>query len=76
MDMALIIGRLLSLGVAMLLVACQHSPPHKPYLPSRPSWEMYPRASSPSPDCPGQYRTTIEDYNGSIFLGCWGSKTN
>jgi hypothetical protein len=35
---------------------------------------MFPRASSPPPACPGQYRTTIEDYNGTIFLGCWGTK--
>jgi hypothetical protein len=38
--------------------------------------EMYPRGSSPPSNCPGQYRTTIEDYNGGIFLGCWDSKTN
>jgi hypothetical protein len=75
--MALSIGRPLSLGLAMLLTACQH-PASAPasYLPSRPSWEMFPRASSPTPDCPGQYRTTLEDSNGSFFLGCWGNKTN
>jgi hypothetical protein len=74
--MALIIGRSLSLGVAMLLGACQHPAPDKPYLPSRSPGEMFPRASSPPPACPGQYRTMIEDYNGPIFLGCWGSKTD
>jgi hypothetical protein len=73
MDMALIIGRCFSLTVAMLLVGCQHSPP---FLPSRPPGEMFPRASSPPPNCPGQYRSTIEDFNGSIFLGCWGTKAH
>jgi hypothetical protein len=69
--MARIIARPLLLSAALLLSACQHAPP---YLPSRPPGEMFPRASSPPPTCPGQYRTTIENYNGSIFLGCWGTK--
>jgi hypothetical protein len=69
--MARSIGRALCLCAALPLIACQHSPP---YLPSRPPGEMFPRASSPPPACPGQYRTTIEDFNGSIFLGCWGTK--
>jgi hypothetical protein len=72
MNMALIIARPLCLGVAMLLIGCEHAPP---YLPSRPPGEMFPRASSPPPACPGQYRSTIEDFNGSIFLGCWGTKS-
>jgi hypothetical protein len=63
----------LCLITAMLLIGCQHS---QPYLPSRPPGEMFPRASSPPPDCPGQYRTIIEDVNGSIFLGSWGSRTD
>jgi hypothetical protein len=57
----------------MLLVACQDAPP---YLQSHPSWEMFPRASSPPPNCPGQYRLTVENFNGDFFLGCWGTKTD
>jgi hypothetical protein len=74
MNIALVIGRsFFCLGLVMFFVACQHSPP---YLPSHPPGEMFPRASSPPPNCPGQYRTAIEDSSGSIFLGCWGSRTN
>ncbi|HXO64868.1 MAG TPA: hypothetical protein VN882_09220 [Steroidobacteraceae bacterium] len=76
MNMALVIGRSLSLGVAVLLVACQHPPADKPYFPSHPSWEMFPRASSPPANCPGQYRNTTATSSGDFFLGCWGSKTN
>ena len=43
-------------------------------LPSHPISEMFPRASSPPPDCPGQYRESLEDHGHSVFLGCWGSK--
>ena len=60
---------LMVLLCAVALPGCQHAPPK---LPSRPAWEMFPRASSPPPDCPGQYRTVLEDASGSIFLGCWG----
>lgn len=65
----------LALGIQLL--ACQHKPaqPVHVSLPSRPTWEMYPRASSPPSDCPGQYRTVIQDMNGDLFLGCWGQKT-
>jgi hypothetical protein len=73
MNIALISGRSWCVGVAMLLTACQHAAA-APYLPSRPPGETFFRASSPPPHCPGQYRTTIEDSSGSIFLGCWGSK--
>jgi hypothetical protein len=76
MRIALFLGRSLCISVATLLTACQHPPPEKPYLPSHPPGEMFPRASSPPTECPGQYRTTIEDSNGAIFLGCWGSKAN
>jgi hypothetical protein len=76
-NMALIIGRSLSLGVAMLLVACQHPDPVKHNLPGHPRWEMYARAGSQPPaNCPGQYTRTIDNADGSFFLGCWGSKTN
>jgi hypothetical protein len=76
MKRALILGRALYLSVALPLAACQHQPQYSlPYLPSRPPAEMFPRASSPPPVCPGQYRSTIEDSGGAIFLGCWGSKT-
>jgi hypothetical protein len=68
-----IIGRSIALVLAILALGCKHTPPH---LPSRPTWEMFPRASSPPADCPGQYRSVIEDANGDSFLGCWGQKTN
>lgn len=45
-------------------------------LPSHPAWEMFPRASTPPPNCPGQYRSVIEDAKGERFLGCWGQKTD
>jgi hypothetical protein len=63
------------LGFAMLLLACRHAPP-PPYLPSHPKEEMFPRASSPPPACPGQYRIFMESYSGDIFMGCWGHKTD
>jgi hypothetical protein len=66
-------ARSFCLSLAVLLVACHHPPP---YLPSRPPGEMFPRASSPPPTCPGQYRSTLQASNGDIFLGCWGSKAN
>jgi len=66
----------IALILVMLLLACQHAPPAPPYLPSRPIGEMFPRASSPPPSCPGQYRTVIEDANSDIFLGCWGHKAD
>jgi hypothetical protein len=76
MKRALTLGRALCLGVALPLAACQHQPQHSlAYLPSRPSSEMFPRASSPPPVCPGQYRSTIEDSGGDSFLGRRGSKT-
>jgi hypothetical protein len=59
------------ISLAMQLVVACHSAP--PYLPSHPLWEMFPRASSPPEDCPGQYRTTVENSNGSFFMGCWSS---
>jgi hypothetical protein len=71
-NVALIINRTILLGLATLLVACHHAP----HLPSRPIQQMFPRASSPPPACPGQYRNTVENYNGNFFMGCWGSKTN
>lgn len=67
--MAAIIDRSIVLILAMALLACH---PTKPYLPSHPAWEMFPRASSPPPSCPGQYRSVIQAANGDIFLGCWG----
>jgi hypothetical protein len=59
---------------AMLLLACQHASPA--FLPSHPKEEMFPRASSPPPNCPGQYRISMESYTGDIFMGCWGNKTD
>jgi hypothetical protein len=72
---AAIIGRSMASILAMLLLGCQHAPPAPPYLASRPTGEIYPRASSPPPDCLGQYRAVIEDANGDVFLGCWGHKS-
>jgi hypothetical protein len=76
MRMALGIHRLTYLGFAMLLLACQHASPPPAYLSSHPTWEMYPRASSPPSSCPGQYRITMESYTGDIFMGCWGQTTD
>jgi hypothetical protein len=56
----------------VLLAGCVHAPP--PHLPSHPTWEMFPRASSPPANCPGQYRSVIENADGDVFLGCWGEK--
>jgi hypothetical protein len=67
--------RLLCIGLAVLAAACEHAP-DAPYLPSHPAYEMFPRASSPPPDCPNQYRMTMENYNGSFFIGCWGGQNN
>jgi hypothetical protein len=76
MNMARMIVGSLCLSAVMLLIGCQHAPAHDPpYLPSRPPGEMFPRASSPPPACPGQYRSVIDDFNGTIFLGCWGTKS-
>jgi hypothetical protein len=69
MSVAALVDRSIMLILAMALVACQ---PAKPYLPSRPAWEMFPRASSPPPNCPGQYRSVIQTASGDVFLGCWG----
>jgi hypothetical protein len=63
-------------GFAVLLVACQHAGPPPPYLPSHPISEMFPRASSPPPTCPGQYRIAMESYTGDVFMGCWGNKAD
>jgi hypothetical protein len=65
--------RSICIGLAMLLCACHHAPA---YLPSRPITQMFPRASSPPPNCPGQYRASVENDNGSFFMGCWGGKTD
>jgi hypothetical protein len=65
------IARVVCLSFPMQLVVACHGAP--PYLPSHPVWEMFPRASSPPEDCPGQYRATVENSNGSFFMGCWGS---
>ena len=72
-NVARIIHRLIALIPVVLLPGCGHTPSH---LQSRPTWEMFPRASSPPPECPGQYRSVIEDAGGSFFLGCWGQKTD
>jgi hypothetical protein len=71
MNVARSIDRSIALIPLILLLGCDHAPSH---LPSRPTWEMFPRASSPPPNCPGQYRSVIEDSNGAVFLGCWGNK--
>jgi hypothetical protein len=73
MKVAPISGRSIALILAMPLLACQHEPT---YLPSRPIGQMFPRASSPPPSCPGQYRSVIEDAHGDFFIGCWGHKTD
>lgn len=70
------IDRSMALMLMMLLVGCEHTLPAAHYLPSHPTWEMFPRASSPSAECPGQYRSVIQDSNGDLFLGCWGQKTD
>jgi len=64
-----------SAALTTVLLGCEHTP-QPPDLPSRPTWEMFPRASSPPAECPGQYRTVIEDAHGDVFLGCWGQKTD
>jgi hypothetical protein len=64
------------LSLAVLLIACQHTAPRGPYLPSHPKEEMFPRASSPPPGCPGQYRISMENYGGAFFMGCWGQKVD
>lgn len=69
-----LIDRSIALNLMMLLVACEHTPPAAHSLPSHPTWEMFPRASSPPAECPGQYRSVIEDSKGDLFLGCWGTK--
>jgi hypothetical protein len=70
------IQQLTFLGFVMLLLACQHPSPPPYYLPSRPKQDLFPRGSSPPPDCPGQYRISMESYTGDIFMGCWGHKTD
>jgi len=71
MNVARIIDRSIASILLILLLGCEHTPSH---LPSHPTWEMFPRASSPPPSCPGQYRSVIADSNGDFFLGCWGNK--
>jgi hypothetical protein len=71
-NVALINGRAICIGLTTLLVACHHAPPH---LPSRPMADLFPRGSSPPQDCPGQYRAALESAGGSFFMGCWGIKT-
>jgi hypothetical protein len=66
------IGTAIASAAILLLAACHHTPTHQPSLPSRPPGEMFPRASSPPPNCPGQYRAEIENAGGNVFLGCWG----
>jgi hypothetical protein len=73
------LARGVDVSVALLLVTllpgCAHTAPDTPpLLPSHPTWEMFPRASSPPSTCPGQYRSVIQDANGDTFLGCWGQK--
>ena len=72
MRMAIRIHRSTYLGFAMLLLACRHATAPPPYLPSHPKEEMFPRASSPPPGCPGQYRISMEHSGGEFFMGCWG----
>ena len=78
MSVAAVISRSIALILWMLLLGCQHVPPQDTpaYLPSHPSWEMFPRASSPPSSCPGQYRNVIQDSTGDVFLGCWGQKAD
>ena len=76
MNVAGIVSRSIAVILAMLQLACHHTPLAKPYLPSRPPGEMFPRASSPPPTCPSQYASVIADANGDIFLGCWGHKAD
>ena len=71
--MRTITARSIGLLLMMLVAGCAHAPPR---LPSRPTWEMFPRASSPPPGCPGQYRSVIQQADGDIFLGCWGEKSD
>jgi hypothetical protein len=74
--MALRIDQFSSLGLAAFLLACEHTSPPPPYLPSHPITEMFPRASSPPPSCPGQYRSLMESYAGDLFMGCWGQRAD
>jgi hypothetical protein len=69
--MAQILSAVTLLMLSVILLSCREAPP---YLPSHPISEMFPRASSPPPTCPGQYRSMIEDSGGTYFMGCWGQK--
>jgi hypothetical protein len=73
MKVSPLICRLFSLILAAPLHGCHKAPPD---LPSHPASEMFPRASSPPPTCPGQYRMVLEDAKGGYFMGCWGRKTD
>jgi len=71
--MAPIISRFFLYVSQRLLIACEHPPP---YLPSHPSWEMFPRASSPSSGLPRAVTALqLPTATGDIFLGCWGTNT-
>jgi hypothetical protein len=77
MNVVRIIDRSIALILAFQLLGCAHTPSNtRSPLQSRPTWEMYPRASSPPPTCPGQYRSVIASADGDLFLGCWGEKTD
>jgi hypothetical protein len=58
----------------MLLAGCHYPAAAPPHPPVHPPWEMFARASSPPSSCPGQYRTTLEESSGTVFLICWGNK--
>jgi hypothetical protein len=74
---AVLYGSIAWLAV-ILLSACSHAlpAPAPSPLPAHPAWEMFPRASSPPPGCPGQYRSVLAQADGDTFLGCWGQKTD
>jgi hypothetical protein len=71
-----IIKRWSVLMLASTLLACRGAPPAQPNLPPHPAYEMFPRASSPPPTCPGQYRIELPSSETAYFMGCWGEKPN
>ena len=70
-DMTRILNAVTMLLLSVTLLSCRET---RSYLPPHPISEMFPRASSPPPTCPGQYRSMIQDSGVTYFMGCWGQK--
>jgi hypothetical protein len=69
--MARILSAVTMLMLLVTLLSCREA---RPYLAPHPISEMFPRASSPPPSCPGQYRSMVQDSGVTYFMGCWGQK--